>query len=170
MKHHIDNLKNFGFRGELVVEEPGINAKMNELQSAYGLLQLKTIDENILKRSEIAIRYREKLSKIEGISFLHDISMVKHNYAYYPIFVDSELYGISRDELYQILKDNNIYSRRYFYPLISQFSPYNKLDSANIQNLPVAHKVAEQVICLPIYPELLKSDQNTIIDIIQNQK
>ncbi|HOK39352.1 MAG: DegT/DnrJ/EryC1/StrS family aminotransferase [Bacteroidales bacterium] len=154
MKHHIDNLKNFGFRGETTVEEPGINAKMNEVQAAMGLLQLKYLENNIEKRQKIANLYRENLRGIKGISFMEDLPEVKHNYAYFPIFIDEAEYGISRDALYQKLKDNNIFARRYFYPLISRFPVYSGLDSATPANLPVAEKVAQQVICLPIYPEL----------------
>jgi dTDP-4-amino-4,6-dideoxygalactose transaminase len=152
-KKQIDYLKNFGFADEVTVVAPGINAKMNELQAAYGLLQLKTFKEQIEKCKKIANLYRELLSKVQGIKFLEDIKNVKHNYTYFPIFVDKK-YGMSRDELYEKLKENNIYGRRYFYPLISQFSPYKGLDSAKPENLPVAERIAEQVICLPIYPEL----------------
>ena len=165
MKHHIDNLKNFGFRGETVVEEPGINAKMNEVQAAYGLLSLKFIDEAIAKRKQIVEHYRAFLKNISGISFLSEQSGVEYNYAYFPIFVDEAKYGMSRDALYEKLKSNNILGRRYFYPLISTFEPYRELLSA--QNLPVAQKAAEQVICLPLYPDLERRDLARIIDLIK---
>lgn len=152
MKHHIDNLKNFGFRGETTVEEPGINAKLNEVQAAYGLLSLKYVDEAITKRQQIVTTYRKQLSGVKGISFLPEQEDVKHNYAYFPIFVNEKEYGMSRDALYEKLKSHNILGRRYFYPLISSFEPYKGLSSA--QNLDIANKVAEQVICLPLYPEL----------------
>ena len=152
-KKQIDYLKNFGFADEVTVVAPGINAKMNELQAAYGLLQLKTFKEQIEKCKKIANLYRELLSKVQGIKFLEDIKNVKHNYTYFPIFVDKK-YGMSRDELYEKLKEHNIYGRRYFYPLISQFSPYKGLDSAKPENLPVAEKIAKEVICLPVYTDL----------------
>ena len=154
MKHHIDNLRNFGIRDETTVEEPGINGKMNELIAAYGLLQLKYIDQNISKRKLITEKYRENLTGIRGIRYFNDLNGVTHNYGYFPILVDELLYGKTRDELYFRLQLNNIFSRRYFYPLISDFPVYRNLPSAKKSNLPVATKVARQVICLPIYPEL----------------
>ncbi len=165
-KKQIDYLKNFGFADEVTVVAPGINAKMNELQAAYGLLQLKTFDEQIAKRKIIADTYRKLLKDVEGISFLKDIKGVKHNYAYFPIFVDQKKYGLSRDDLYKKLKEHNIYGRRYFYPLISNFSTYKGLDSAKPENLPVANKIAEKVICLPIYTELDLENVKMISDII----
>ena len=162
MKHHIDNLKNFGFRGETVVEEPGINAKMNEVQAAYGLLSLKYIDEAIAKRKRIVEQYRNALKNVSGISLLPEQNGVDYNYAYFPIFVDEAKYGMSRDALYEKLKSNNILGRRYFYPLISTFEPYKELPSA--QNLPIAQKSAEQVICLPLYPDLESEDVERIIN------
>ncbi|MBO4778467.1 MAG: DegT/DnrJ/EryC1/StrS family aminotransferase [Bacteroidales bacterium] len=165
MKHHIDNLKNFGFRGETVVEEPGINAKLNEVQAAYGLLSLKYIDDAIAKRKHIVEYYRSALNNIQGISFLREQNGVEYNYAYFPIFVDEATYGISRDTLYEKLKANDILGRRYFYPLISTFEPYKELPSA--QNLPIAQKAAEQVICLPLYPDLEMTDVERIVRIIK---
>ena len=166
-KKHLDYLKNFGFVGETTVIAPSINAKMNELQAAYGLLQLKTFNEQISKRKIIADTYRELLKDVEGIRFLKDIEGVKHNYAYFPIFVDKKKYGVSRDKLYEKLKEHNIYGRRYFYPLISNFSTYKALDSAKPENLPVAERIAEQVICLPIYPELAIYDVEIITQLIK---
>jgi len=168
MKHHIDNLKNFGFRGELVVEEPGINAKLNEVQAAYGLLQLKYVDGFIEKRKRITELYRELLKDVQGIRFLNDMEDVTHAYSYFPILVDAEQYGMSRDDLYDKLKQHNILGRRYFYPLISDFEPYKSLPSATKENLPVATKIAHQVLCLPIYVELEESDVRRIVGIIQN--
>lgn len=153
-KHRIDYLKNFGFAGETTVIAPGINAKMNEVQAAYGLLQLKYIDENIAKRKVIAKLYRKSLLNIPGIRFLNDIEGIKHSYSYFPILVDSTIYGKTRDELYEELKHNNIYCRRYFYPLISQFPTYRGLSSSTPNNLPNATWIAEQVVCLPIYPSM----------------
>ena len=165
MKHHIDNLKNFGFRGETIVEEPGINAKLNEVQAAYGLLSLKYIDDAIAKRKQIVEYYRSALNNIQGISFLREQNGVEYNYAYFPIFVDEATYGISRDALYEKLKANDILGRRYFYPLISSFEPYKELPSA--QKLPIAQKAAEQVICLPLYPDLEMTDVERIVRIIK---
>jgi len=167
MKHHIDNLKNFGFRGELVVEEPGINAKMNEIQAAYGLLQLKYIDGFINKRKEITEQYRGLLSNIDGIRFLSDMDGVSHGYSYFPILVDKSVYGISRDDLYLKLKENSIFARRYFYPLISNFEPYCNLPSAKTDNLRNATNASNQVLCLPIYVELSTSDIERIVNIIK---
>jgi dTDP-4-amino-4,6-dideoxygalactose transaminase len=153
-KERIDFLKNFGYSDETTVIAPGINAKMNELQAAFGLLQLKYMDKYILKRENITTLYREKLKGIEGLSFLDNMEGVNHVYSYFPILIDNDKYGMSRDEVYEKMKAHNIYGRRYFYPLISQFPSYSGLASAKIDNLPIAEKVAKQVICLPIYPEL----------------
>lgn len=165
-KKRIDFLKNFGFANETTVVAPGINAKMNEVQAAMGLIQLKYIDKNIEKRKKIAELYRKKLSRIKGISFLNDLPNVKHCYSYFPIFVDKYQYGKTRDELYEELKKNNIYGRRYFYPLISQFPTYRGLDSALPGKLAIAEKTTEMVICLPIYSELEKNEVEKIISII----
>lgn len=165
-KKRIDFLKNFGFADETTVVAPGINAKMNELQAAYGLLQLKTFNEQIAKRKIIDANYRELLKDVEGISFLKNIEGVKYNYAYFPIFVDQEKYGLSRDDLYIKLKEHYIYSRRYYYPLISNFSSYKGLDSAKAENLPVANRISEQVICLPIYPDIESDAIIRIVDLI----
>jgi len=154
MKHRIDNLKNFGFRGETVVEEPGINAKMNELQAAFGLVQLKYVNTYIARRKIIAELYRKHLMDIPGIRFIPDMKGVSHSYTYFPVLIDASVYGKTRDEIYEGLKRHNIYTRRYFYPLISQFPSYKGLLSANPGNLPVAEKVAEQVLCLPIFPDM----------------
>lgn len=162
MKQRIDYLKNFGFAGETTVIAPGINAKMNELQAAYGILQLKYVDNCIENRKKIATIYREQLKNVEGISFLEDIHGVDHSYSYFPILVDQEKYGKSRDQLYEELKKHNIYGRRYFYPLISQFPTYRGLISSKPENLSNATRIADQVICLPIYPLL---DKGTITDI-----
>lgn len=159
-------MKNFGFAGETKVIAPGINAKMNELQAAYGLLQLKRIDEAINQRKNITDLYRDLLKDVKGISFLNDMKGVKHNYSYFPIFVDESEYGTSRDDLYEELQKHNIYGRRYFYPLISQFPTYNKLLSASAENLPVAEAIALQVICLPIFPDLSEAKIREIAVII----
>lgn len=166
MKHHIDNLKNFGFRGELVVEEPGINAKLNEIQAAYGLLQLKYIDGFIERRKEITNLYRSLIKNVNGIRFMEDIIDVSHGYSYFPILVDEKEYGITRDALYEKLKENNIFARRYFYPLISSFEPYRELPSATAANLPVATKAADEVLCLPIFVELENEQVRYITELI----
>jgi len=165
-KKRIDYLKNFGFTGETTVIEPGINAKMNEVQAAYGLLQLKYIDNYIAKRKSITELYRSLLRGVKGISFIEDIDGILHNYAYFPIFIDSNHYNSSRDDLYEELKRYNIFSRRYFYPLISSFSTYSDLLSAQPYNLTNAEKAAKQVICLPIYPSLETETIQNICDII----
>jgi dTDP-4-amino-4,6-dideoxygalactose transaminase len=169
-KKRIDYLKNFGFAGETTVIAPGINAKMNELQAAYGLLQLKTIDQLIEKRRGISDLYRAQLTGIEGISFLNSMEGVAYNYAYFPILVDPAKFGKPRDEVYDELKKHNIFGRRYFYPLISQFPTYRGLPSARPENLPVATRVADQVICLPIYPGLGEDHINNICTIIRTRK
>ena len=165
-KKRIDNLKNFGFLNETTVIAPGINAKMNEIQSAFGLLQLKYIDSYIEKRKEISKNYRNGLKNTIGISLIEELSDVKHNYSYFPILVDSSKYGLTRDQLFEKLKENDIFSRRYFYPLISQFPTYSGLESAKPENLIVATRITEQVICLPIFPDLDISTQNKILKII----
>ena len=167
-KKRIDHLKNFGFAGETTVIAPGINAKMNELQAAFGLIQLKHIDEYISRRKEIAELYRKELSGVKGIRVLYDIEGVDHSYTYFPVLVDENLYGESRDDLYERLKKNNIYGRRYFYPLISQFPTYRGLPSSKPENLPIASNIADHVICLPMYSELESRIVMKIINIISN--
>jgi dTDP-4-amino-4,6-dideoxygalactose transaminase len=166
MKQRIDYLKNFGFAGEVTVVGPGINAKMNELQAAFGLLQLEYVDEIIKKRRLIVLHYRERLSKIKGIIFINDQKMVKHNYAYFPILINEREYGRPRDDIYEELKRNNIYARRYFYPLISQFPTYRGLPSSSASNLPIAENTSERVICLPIYPDLKDHEIEKIVSIL----
>ena len=153
-KKRIDHLKNFGFEGETEVIAPGINSKMNEMQAALGLLQLKHFNENIKKREAIDKAYREGLKGIKGISVLPEPENTRYNYAYFPLFVDEKIYAMNRDQLYEELKHNGIYGRRYFYPLISEFPMYKELDSAKPGNLKNAEKIAAQVICLPTYPQL----------------
>lgn len=150
-KQRIDYLKNFGFASETEVVGPGINSKMDEIRSAYGLLNLKQVDGAIEARKQVAFQYRNALKEVKGISFWDDQPNVKHNYSYFPIFVDAKEYGMTRDELYFKMKENGILGRRYFYPLISEFSPYRGLESSRTDNLPNAHKMADSVICLPIH-------------------
>lgn len=165
-KKHIDYLKNFGFAGETEVVAPGINSKMDEVRAAYGLLNLKQVDWAIEKRHQVAIKYREALRKVEGITFFDEEQGVKHNYSYFPIFVDEKLYGKSRDELYFQMRDKNILGRRYFYPLISTFTTYRGLESAKPENLPNATKMAERVICLPMHHLLTEQDIQRISECI----
>jgi dTDP-4-amino-4,6-dideoxygalactose transaminase len=164
-KMRIDHLKNFGFVDEVTVVAPGINGKMSEFNAALGLLQLKGVDEALAKRKVIDARYREALAGVKGIHCLMDAQEKVPNFAYFPILVQPE-YPLGRDALYLKLREHNIYGRRYFYPLISDFPMYRGLPSAAHANLPVARTVAEQVICLPIYPDLEVSDQEKIISLI----
>ena len=168
-KQRIDYLKNFGFAGETTVVAPGINGKLDEVRSAYGLLELKYVDNAIEKRRSVALQYRDTLKNVVGISFLQDIPGVRHNYSYFPIFVDETKYGISRDELYEKLKENNIYGRRYFYPLISEFSTYSGLESSRKENLPISHKIADSVICLPMHHELTNEEIRRIVNQINER-
>ena len=173
MKYHVDNLKNFGFRGETTVVAPGINSKMDEMRAAYGLLNLRQVDAAIEARKQVAKQYVDALQYVQGIrtSNLLPIAGVENstrlNYSYFPIFVDEKQYGISRDALYEKMKANNVLGRRYFYPLITDFGPYKDIASANPSNLPVANKIANQVICLPMHHALSEEDVKRVIDSIK---
>lgn len=167
MKSRIDHLKNFGFEDEITVVAPGINAKMNELQAAFGLLQLKYVEKAIELREKIANSYADKLKDIKGITLPKQDSGVRLNYSYYPILVDQQKFGLSRDGLYEILKQNEIFCRRYFYPLISNFPFYGSLDSSDARNLCVANRISSEVLCLPIYPELSLETVNRITSLIK---
>jgi len=166
MKKRIDYLKNFGFADEVTVVGPGINSKMDEIRSAYGLLNLKQVDDAIAARKHVAEAYRKALRSVEGITFFDDMPGVRHNYSYFPIFVDEKKYGMSRDELYAKMKSQNVLGRRYFYPLISEFSTYRGLESADPANLPNAHKMADSVICLPMHHALSEEDIQRTLDCI----
>lgn len=166
-KQRIDYLKNFGFESETEVIAPGINSKMDEVRAVYGLLNLRQIDAAIECRHQVALRYREGLSDVPGISYFDDMPGVRHNYSYFPIFVDEAEYGISRDALYNLMREHHILGRRYFYPLISTFSTYRGLPSSSPENLPVAHRIANQVICLPMHHELAADDVSRVIDLIR---
>ena len=166
-KQRIDYLKNFGFANETTVVAPGINGKMDELRAAYGLLSLKHVDEAIARRKQVALRYRETLRQVRGITFFEDRPGVKHNYSYFPIFINEKEYGMSRDALYEKMKAAGVYGRRYFYPLISTFSTYRGLESARPSNLPNAHKMAEEVICLPMHHGLSEEDVDRVLRCIQ---
>lgn len=165
-KKRIDYLKNFGFANEVEVIGPGINSKMDEIRAAYGLLNLKQVDDAIAKRQKVAMAYREALRGVEGITFWDDMPGVRHNYSYFPIFVDAEKYGMTRDALYFKMKEQNVLGRRYFYPLISEFSTYRSLTSAGKENLPNAHKMADSVICLPMHHTLNGEDIQRILNCI----
>lgn len=178
MKYHVDNLKNFGFRGETTVVAPGINSKMDEMRAAYGLLNLRQVDAAIEARKQVAKRYVEALQDVQGIkifqpmvdsfaSSLNSLSPCRLNYSYFPIFVDEDRYGISRDALYEKMKANNVLGRRYFYPLITDFDPYKDIPSANLANLPVANKIANQVICLPMHHALSDEDVKRVVECIR---
>ena len=166
-KQHIDNLKNFGFVNETTVVAAGINGKMNEFSAALGLLQLKHIDKALARRQEIDHRYRQLLSNVPGITCVGGVGQAVANYSYFPVLVEKD-YSISRDALYQCLKDRNIYGRRYFYPLISNFPMYRSLPSAQRSNLPVANQMADRVLCLPIYPALTDSEVESIVAAIMD--
>lgn len=167
-KKRIDNLKNFGFADETTVVAPGINAKMNEIQAAMGLLQLKYIDEVIEKRKHIDAQYRKELKNIKGLTCFQPLKNVKHCYSYFPILIDKNKYGKTRDEIYEELKKHNIFGRRYFYPLISQFPVYRGMESAQQGKMPVAEKITEEIICLPIYPDLDADVVTQICKILNN--
>ena len=162
-KKRIDDLKNFGIHDEVTVVGPGINSKMDEMRSAYGLLNLRQVDAAIAARQQVAIKYREALRDVEGITFFDDMPGVRHNYSYFPIFIDEKAFGMSRDALYAKMKEANVLGRRYFYPLISEFSTYRGLESANPKNLPNAHKMANSVLCLPMHHELSDEDLERVL-------
>ena len=168
MKQRIDYLKNFGFAGETEVVAPGINSKMDEVRAAYGLLNLQQVDAAIEARKKVADRYREALKDVRGITFWDDVPGVRHNYGYFPIFVDAEEYGMTRDGLYFKMREQGVWGRRYFYPLISDFAPYRDLPSARKENLPVATRMAQQVICLPMHHALSADDIDAVINSIIN--
>ena len=167
-KKRIDDLKNFGIHDEVTVVGHGINSKMDEMRSAYGLLNLKQVDSAIEARHHVAIKYREALRNVEGISFFDDMPGVKHNYSYFPVFINSKKFGMTRDELYYMYREHNILARRYFYPLISEFSTYHHLPSSTKENLPNAHKMADSVLCLPMHHALTDEDIQRILDLIIN--
>jgi dTDP-4-amino-4,6-dideoxygalactose transaminase len=145
---------------------PGINSKVDEVRAAYGILNLRQVDAAIEARHQVAIKYREALRPVEGITFMDDMPGVKHNYSYFPLFVDAEKYGMTRDELYEKMKAHNVLGRRYFYPLISTFTTYKGYESANPKNLPKAHKMADSVICLPMHHELSAEDIDRVLELI----
>ena len=165
-KQRIDYLKNFGFANETTVVAPGINSKMDEIRAAYGLLNLQQVDQAIEARHQVAICYRQALRNIPGITFFDDMPGVRHNYSYFPIFVDQKAYGMSRDALYFKMRDAQVLGRRYFFPLISEFATYRGLESARPENLPNAHQMANSVICLPMHHALSNDDIQRVINCI----
>ena len=165
-KQRIDRLKNFGIADELTVTAPGINGKMSEINAAFGLVQLKHINYAMQQRQAIDSNYRTALSDVKGITLYQHNQDANSNYSYFPILVEAN-YPLSRDELYDKLKANNILSRRYFYPLISNMPMYRGLPSAQARLLPQSNQLADKVLCLPIYHELNSLDQDKIIKLIK---
>lgn len=165
-KKYVDYLNNFGIVDEVTVIAPGINSKMDEMRSAYGLLNLKQVDNAILERQKVANLYCEALRSVLGISFFDNMPRVRYNYCYFPIFIDAEKYGMTRDELYHKLKAENVLARRYFYPLISDFPCYRSLLTPGCDNLRQARKMADSVLCLPIHHQLSQDDVKRIIELI----
>jgi dTDP-4-amino-4,6-dideoxygalactose transaminase len=164
-KLRIDQLKNFGFVDELTVVAPGINGKMSEFNAAFGILQLQYIEKALARRKEIDATYRTLLKQVKGVRCVQSAGETIANYSYFPILVDAD-YPISRDGLYQKLKDQGIFARRYFYPLISDFPMYRGLPSASQDNLPVATDAALKVLCLPIFPDLSTEAVELIVQVI----
>ncbi len=162
-KKRIDYLKNFGFANETTVVAPGINSKMDEVRAAYGILNLRQVDAAIEARRKVAKRYRDALRDVEGVTFFDDMPGVRHNYSYFPVFIDSEKFGRTRDELYFEMREASVLGRRYFFPLISEFSTYRGLPSATRENLPEAYRLADTVLCLPMHHELSDSDIDRVL-------
>lgn len=165
-KRQIDFLKNFGFNGETEVVAPGINSKMDEIRAAYGLLNLKQVGSAIAARKRVADFYRQTLRAVSGIRFFEDKPNVRHNYAYFPIFINAVEYGMTRDELYFKMKEHNVLGRRYFYPLISSFDTYKGLESSRKDNLPNATRIADEVICLPMHHGLTEDELKRVVECI----
>jgi dTDP-4-amino-4,6-dideoxygalactose transaminase len=166
-KQRLDYIKNFGFQNEVSVVAPGINGKLSEVNAAMGLLQLKYFDQIIKRRKDIDAYYRRCLAGVSGIVIPARERPAVINYAYFPILIESD-FGISRDELYELMLSDNIYTRRYFYPLISEFPMYRSLPSASTNNLPVASAVSRKILCLPIYPALENTEVQRVVDVIRN--
>jgi dTDP-4-amino-4,6-dideoxygalactose transaminase len=165
-KQRIDRLKNFGIADELTVTAPGINGKMSEINAAFGLVQLKHINSAIEQRRRIDLAYRQELTQIKGITVPAASEHSNSNYSYFPVLIEPE-FRMTRDELYFELKKNNILSRRYFYPLISNMPMYRGIESAAIENLPLSNAVSDKVLCLPIFNEMDENDFSRIINIIR---
>ena len=167
LKKRIDFLKNFGFANEVTVVAPGSNGKMDEFRSAFGLLQLERVDGEIAKRKTVAEYYRANLADVKGVRMLYDLPGIDHNYAYFPIEITPSEYGLTRDELYDTLKAEDIFSRRYFYPLCSNFPTYKSLPSSAPGNLPVANRVSQNILCLQMYADLQPDEMDKVIDVLK---
>jgi dTDP-4-amino-4,6-dideoxygalactose transaminase len=167
-KQRIDYLKNFGFADEVTVVAAGINGKMNEVQAAFGLLQLQHVDKSIAQRERVDARYRSGFDNLPGITVPPLPAGVAGNHSYFPVLVGPE-YPVSRDALYDELKSAGVLARRYFYPLISDMPMYRAMPSAAAAGLPNARRAAEQILCLPIYPDLSDDDQQRVIHMIRRQ-
>jgi len=166
LKERVDNLRNFG-QGDANYPEPGTNAKLNEVQAGIGLLVLKKVEEEIKKRNKLTSLYRQLLSDIPGITFNRDIAGVTHNYSYFAIRVNPDEYGLNRDQLFLKLQEYNIICRKFFFPLCSNFECYRNLSSASKSNLPVANRVADSVLTLPLHGSLNTTDIEKVCDIIR---
>ena len=162
----IQFLRNFGISDEESVIGPGINGKMNELQASFGLLQLDLVEQEIANRARLTRLYLRSLAGIEGLTFLDSIDGVSHNYAYFPVLVDPVAFGTDRDHLVELLRKCNVFPRKYFFPLCSQYPCYSALPSSNPDNLPVATQVANQVMCLPLYGQLEETVVETVSALI----
>lgn len=169
-KRRIDLLKNFGIADEVTVIEPGINAKMNEVQAAFGILQLKHVDYYIAERKKRADLYAKLLKDIGGIHYITQEEGIEYNYAYFPILINTDKFGMSRDAVYFELQKHDIMGRRYFYPLITDFPIYRGMPSATAENLPVATQTAKEVLCLPMYPHLPLEDVERICNLLKSFK
>jgi len=167
-RRRVNMLKNFGIADEETIIGPGLNGKMNEVQAAFGLLQLRTIDQEIANRRAIAESYRRHLEGIPGVRFLRDLPEVRHNHGYFPVLIDPALYGLDRDAVYGLLKKFNVNTRKYFHPLVSRAPCYAALPSARPGALPVAERVSQQVLCLPIYGTLDPAVPETVAHVLRD--
>lgn len=164
LKVKLDKIKNFGFLTEELVDEIGSHARMNEFQSIMGLCNLNHVSEEILKRKKLTERYRENLRGIEGIKVMEEVEGVENNYTYFPVLIDEEKFGLNRDDVYDILLNNNIFSRRYFYKLTSDFECYeNKFKK---YETPIANKIAKSVLTLPLHGDLSIDDIDKVCDVL----
>ena len=170
VKQRIDCLKDFGFVSETEVVEAGTNGKMNEVQAAYGLLQLKTVAEQIARRLERTEQYRQALAGTPGLRVPEDPHGVQPNGSYFPVFIDAEQFGMTRDEVYEGLKKRNIFGRRYFYPLISEFPMYRDCRGASPRNLHNARRLSREVLCLPLFADITEADVDRVVNAIQTAK
>lgn len=166
MKSRIDKLKNFGIADEITITDTGINGKMSEVNAAFGLLQLKHVDEALLQRKLVDELYREKISGIKGITVVDKVEALESNYSYFPILIEND-YSLSRDELYEKLKSENIFARRYFYPLISDAIPFKKYSSSDLSDFKNARNIADRILCLPIYPNLSMKMIEEVVELIK---